>query len=303
MSTEDKKPSSVQNANAQLSMDLLRTLTDTLRRLETSGKAKDATIEAQRDIIAKQRCYYFHQEFQVGYLEEALREEGKIRDIQEDKLDANTEALNDLTKELDNVTEDLQVANFRVDRLTRKLAAGDQKIKELRKLTKSLQAKSQHHQEYVDKKAILVRNLRAEVAYLGRELRKTKSESRLDRVRHDADNRLSDKELYRRLIEYGDTEQAAKLLESARKLDELQALDRIWMYEENDVKVDQKSHNGGGKKGPGPSFDYYSSQTDTNKTSRSDAELHNTCWYQSHSRWETRQSQSIGSIPAKLPTK
>lgn len=91
------------------------------------------------------------------------------------------------------------------------------------------------------------------MSHFSQELTKAKNAgSGLARTQLGVANRISDKELYKRLIQYGETEHASRVLESARRLDQLQAVDRQWMYQdqEESTKVSKKLDDGGGKRSP-----------------------------------------------------
>ncbi|KAK7752038.1 hypothetical protein SLS62_006002 [Diatrype stigma] len=268
MSTKNKNLTRAREANMRLEGELLMKLAEIIECQQASGKEKDFTIANQLDVIAKEKCINSHQEFKIGYLEEALRDVGIIRDHQEDKLDQVTEELDKVTGELeeaDSLIEDLarELVAFRQDnkeynmfiktlqrksdRQSRELALSKQEIKDSKILIKTLQRNSDRHSQNECKHKTLIRHLRADVAHLSRELSKAKNaESAVDRARRDVAYTLSDKELYTRLMRYGDKEQALKVLESARRLDQLQAVDRAWMYQdqEEDTTITKKSDNG-----------------------------------------------------------
>ncbi|KAI1076058.1 hypothetical protein F5B20DRAFT_594288 [Whalleya microplaca] len=172
-------------------------------------------------------------EVRMQYQEDALRETAVIRDAQEDKLDAKTEELDRLAAEHQNlVTAHCSMAQ--------NVANQEREIQDLKRANKRLQTESVNQRKRESKQRVLVRSLRAQVSHLQQSPMASKPESSKE---DDPAVSWTDKQLCQCMIDIGRHDVATQLLESARNLDRLQAVDREWMYKEHQTSKDSSRDN------------------------------------------------------------
>ncbi|KAI0383295.1 hypothetical protein F5Y04DRAFT_32239 [Hypomontagnella monticulosa] len=169
-----------------------------------------ATVAFLEDTSIRRDQQIEHQQARNKVLENALRVMGDVRDVQEDKLDEQAEA---------------------IDKLSAELRSARTQIDEANRTEKALQARLRRKTKSKSRVRAFVRDLQGEVAQIQRVQATPEPAKEPDR-----ESDISDEELYQFLVSHDNHKLAAELRESALNLERLRAVDREWMYKTSEPK-------------------------------------------------------------------